>query len=155
MKAIQTYLGAFILVLSPISEAHDNAELILASDGQIQGLPEHVQPTRLNMSERYFSVKGKVFSFPKCIDPYLSDTVINITGTWFHYPTDEPPHLTINFTATDKGALYSIPFSLLSAKPMHVIERNSTQGKREPGKKIAFDKQCQSDIDASVKVSSL
>ena len=150
MKGIRNSAVLFVLLFPHPGFAHKNAELTIDSTGNILGLPEYVQPAIFSATDRTFSVKEKLFSAPKCVDQYLSGKILRITGTWFHHQTEEPPHIVITIAGQNKDSIYSVPFSLLTAKPLYVVETLSVTDKLDDGKKIVFDQKCQDEIDGSI-----
>ncbi|MEM7209771.1 MAG: hypothetical protein AAF434_18270 [Pseudomonadota bacterium] len=151
MKKIVGIGLVLILLFAKMCLAHDNAELEMDEKGFILEIPEYVQPVKFDVVTRTFQAKNLEMTIPECMDQYFVGEIQKIRGTWFHHQTDVPPHVVFTWSDENSGVVYNIPFSLLSAKPMYVVETTSVDQKMDDGKKIEIDKSCQDEINRSVR----
>lgn len=150
MKALLTTATILALLLTKVCSAHSNKELQMDEAGYIQGVPEYVQPVKFDVADRKFQVKNLEILVPECMDQYLAGVLQGIRGTWFHHQTNEPPHVIFTWSGADNNVFYNVPFSLISAKPMYVVETTSPGQPLDEGRRIEIGSACQKSIDHSL-----
>lgn len=155
MKAFIQYGAILILLCSKTGSAHTNAELQMDEEGYIHGAPDYVQPIRFDLVNRRFQVKNLELIIPGCLNRYFVGSIQKISGTWFHHQTTVPPHVVFAWSVAGSDVIYHVPFSLISAKPMYVVETKSLDQTMDEGRKIEIDQSCQKAIDQSINETNL